>query len=182
MLVPNGLAKVMQAFDQFRIVANEQKKFQWIVLSLTDEPIDHTYQVYSLMNIPGTHYGYRYIHTVVSAMCVFVFLSVCLCLCVCMCTCVCVHVCVCMYICMCTCVYVYVCVSVCMCTCVYVYVCVCTCVCVCACGHCFFSQAEVLRFINTVVQTALEPNAKVFHQQEFIDAGLSVQEIREVRK
>ena len=45
MLVPNGLSKVMQAFDQFRIVANEQKKFQWLVLSLTDEPIDHTYQV-----------------------------------------------------------------------------------------------------------------------------------------
>lgn len=45
MLVPNGPTKVMQAFDQFRIVANEQKKFQRIVLSLTDEPIDHTYQV-----------------------------------------------------------------------------------------------------------------------------------------
>lgn len=50
MLVPNGLAKVMQAFDQFRIVANEQKKFQWIVLSLTEEPIDHIYQVQSLDN------------------------------------------------------------------------------------------------------------------------------------
>ena len=67
-------------------------------------------------------------------------------------------------------------------TCARACVCVCVCTCVYLYGHYFFSQAEVLRFINTVVQTAVEPNAKVFHQQEFIDAGLSVQEIREVRK
>lgn len=32
-------------------------------------------------------------------------------------------------------------------------------------------------FINTVVQTAHGPNAKVFHQYEFLEAGFSVQEI-----
>ena len=32
-------------------------------------------------------------------------------------------------------------------------------------------------FINTVVQTAHGPNAKVFHQYEFLEAGFSVQEV-----
>ena len=35
----------------------------------------------------------------------------------------------------------------------------------------------MLCFINTVVQTARGPNAKVFHQHEFLEAGFSVQEV-----
>ena len=35
----------------------------------------------------------------------------------------------------------------------------------------------MLCFINTVVQTANKPNAKVFHQQEFLEAGFSLQEV-----
>ena len=38
-------------------------------------------------------------------------------------------------------------------------------------------QAAVLCFINTVVQTAHGPNARVFHQHEFLEAGFSVQEV-----
>ena len=35
----------------------------------------------------------------------------------------------------------------------------------------------MLCFINTVVQTAHGPNARVFHQHEFLEAGFSVQEV-----
>lgn len=40
-----------------------------------------------------------------------------------------------------------------------------------------YIQAAALCFINTVVQTAHGPNAKVFHQHEFLEAGFSVQEV-----
>lgn len=40
-------------------------------------------------------------------------------------------------------------------------------------------QAEALRFINTVVNTAPNPNGKVFHQFELIDAGFSTDEIEQ---
>lgn len=38
-------------------------------------------------------------------------------------------------------------------------------------------QAAALCFVNTVVQTAHGPNAKVFHQHEFLEAGFSIQEV-----
>lgn len=41
-------------------------------------------------------------------------------------------------------------------------------------------QAAVLRFINTIVQVAQGPNAKVFHQQEFIQAGFKPEEVEKV--
>ena len=40
-----------------------------------------------------------------------------------------------------------------------------------------YPQAAALCFVNTVVQTAHGPNAKVFHQHEFLEAGFSVQEV-----
>lgn len=43
-------------------------------------------------------------------------------------------------------------------------------------------QAAVVRFINTVVQVAKGPNAKVFHQQEFLGAGFNPDEMEKVRQ
>ncbi|XP_019853233.1 PREDICTED: formin-like protein 3 [Amphimedon queenslandica] len=40
-------------------------------------------------------------------------------------------------------------------------------------------QAEVLRFINTVVQAGDGPNARIFHQQEFLNAGLDIKTIEQ---
>ena len=45
---------------------------------------------------------------------------------------------------------------------------------------CVLLQAAALRFINTVVQTAQGPNAKVFHQHEFKEAGFSPAGIEKV--
>lgn len=39
----------------------------------------------------------------------------------------------------------------------------------------------MLRFINTVIQTADGRNAKVFHQQEFINAGFDIKELEQVK-
>jgi hypothetical protein len=44
----------------------------------------------------------------------------------------------------------------------------------------FSSQASVLCFINTVVQVAQGPNAKVFHQHEFKTAGFNPEEVEKV--
>ena len=45
----------------------------------------------------------------------------------------------------------------------------------------FTTQAAILCFINTVVQTAQGSNAKVFHQHEFMQAGFSPEDIEKVR-
>lgn len=38
----------------------------------------------------------------------------------------------------------------------------------------------MLCFVNTVVQVAKGPNAKVFHQQEFLEARFSPEEVEKV--
>ena len=45
LLAPGGQGKVLQAFDYLRTVADEPKRFQMLVLSLTDEPVNPIYQV-----------------------------------------------------------------------------------------------------------------------------------------
>ena len=45
LLAPGGQGKVLQAFDFLRTVAEEPKRFQMLVLSLTDEPVNPIYQV-----------------------------------------------------------------------------------------------------------------------------------------
>lgn len=42
-------------------------------------------------------------------------------------------------------------------------------------------QAAALCFVNTIVQVAKGPNAKVFHQHEFIEAGFNPEEVEKVR-
>ena len=53
-LAPGGQGKVLQAFDYLRTVADEPKRFQMLVLSLTDEPVNPIYQVKKDSN----HYCY----------------------------------------------------------------------------------------------------------------------------
>ena len=45
LLAPGGQGKVLQAFDYLRTVADEPKRFQMLVLSLTYEPVNPIYQV-----------------------------------------------------------------------------------------------------------------------------------------
>lgn len=45
LLAPGGHRKVMQAFDYFRAIMKERARFQLLMSSLTQEPVDHAYQV-----------------------------------------------------------------------------------------------------------------------------------------
>ena len=45
LLAPGGHKKVMQAFDYFRAITKERTRFQLLVTSLTQEPVEPAYQV-----------------------------------------------------------------------------------------------------------------------------------------
>lgn len=45
LLAPGGQVKILQAFDYLRTVAEENKRFQTLILSLTDIPVNSAYQV-----------------------------------------------------------------------------------------------------------------------------------------
>ena len=62
LLAPGGHRKVMQAFDYFRAIMKERTRFQLLMTSLTEEPVDHAYQVGSSWEgkgggprLPGIH-------------------------------------------------------------------------------------------------------------------------------
>ena len=59
LLAPGGQGKVLQPFDYLRTVADEPKRFQMLVLSLTDEPVHPIYQVQNTSFFDKLHFFKR---------------------------------------------------------------------------------------------------------------------------
>lgn len=45
LLAPGGHKKVLQAFDYFRAIMKEKTRFQLLIASLTNEPVEPAFQV-----------------------------------------------------------------------------------------------------------------------------------------
>ena len=51
LLSPSGHKKVMQAFDYVRAIMKEKMRFQMMMVSLTNEPVEPAYQVNLIKNM-----------------------------------------------------------------------------------------------------------------------------------
>lgn len=54
LLTPDGQKKVLKAFDSFRVVTGEERRFETLILQITVEPHDPPFQVQSNLIMMGT--------------------------------------------------------------------------------------------------------------------------------